>query len=165
MTVPFFIPFINKPDVTGQIPVGITTAYTVPAGKYAKVNVMLSVVSYYSFSFQSGSNSLSTTDNVDGCRSESFSVWLKAGDVITISGTSAGSSNSVTFTGAASTGTSFTYPSSASVTITINGNPYTIQCYGKQVVFMPASTSGVYGVTNQSSSKSLIHYEEFIEPV
>jgi len=163
MTVPLFVPFINKPDVTGQIPVGITTAYTVPAGRYARVAVNLSVVAYYTFSFSSGSNSLGTTENVDGCKSESFSVWLKAGDVITISGTSAGSPNIVGFIGGGS-GTSFTYLASASVTITINGNPYTIQCYGKQVVFMPAGANANYNVTNQSSSRSLIHYEEFIEP-
>ena len=157
MTVPLFVPFINKPDVTGQIPVGLTTAYTVPSGKYARVTVMLSVTAGMSFSFQSGNAGLSIADNIDGARSETFSLWLKAGDVITISGTTAGSSSSVTYSASA------TYPVSASATITVNGNPYTIQCYGK-IITGWSGASGTYNVTNISQSKSLIHYEEYIEP-
>jgi hypothetical protein len=159
MTVPLFVPFINKPDVTGQIPVGITTAYTVPAGKYARVTVNLSCSSIFSLS---GNPAALTQINPSvSSNSLSFSIWLKAGDVITVSNSAPSSSQTIS----ANLSATVSVATTATATYNINGNAYSISASGSAMGQGGSTGSGPTTFTISTSASSMAHYEEYIEPV
>ena len=77
----FFVPFDNNPTSHDEE----TTTYTVPAGKYAKVTVNISI----SGSINLGSLTLTTARSTVLARTaHSFDVWMKAGDTLVMTDTS-----------------------------------------------------------------------------
>ena len=101
MSAPYIIPFNFQPVAT----VAAGSTYTVPSGKFARVVATLTVSALVGAS--GGSNGAQSQTNTGV-----FEYWLKAGDVITVTGV----------TGATSGG-AVTGVASATVTaeVTING--------------------------------------------
>lgn len=157
MTVSLFVPFINKPDVTGQIPVGLTTAYEVPAGKYARVTFNLACSSIYS---QSGNINGDAINPSISANSLSFCIWLKSGDVISVS--SSAPTSSQTIPGNATAVVSLA--ATASATYLINGNSYSIYSSGSACGSASSTGGGPSTFSISTSATSMAHYEEYIEP-
>jgi len=159
MTVPLFVPFINKPDVTGQIPVGLTTAYTVPAGRYARVTVNLSCSSAFSASGNINTSGNNVNPTISS-NASSFTIWLKAGDVITVSNSSPTSQQTIPANATASVSVSAT----ATATYNINGNSYSISASGSATGYASSTGFGSSFFTISTTAMSMAHYEEYIEP-
>jgi len=77
----FFVPFDNNPTSHDEE----TTTYTVPAGKYAKVTVNISI----SGSITNPSLTITTPSPPSLANvAHSFDVWMKAGDILVMTDTS-----------------------------------------------------------------------------
>lgn len=82
MSSPYIMPFNNMPANTGA---GSTT-YTVPAGKYARVTISIEAA------FNIELTSQQITYPTISCQSQIFTVWMRAGDVLSgsLTGATAG---------------------------------------------------------------------------
>lgn len=137
MSAPYIIPFNQQPVNTGA---GSST-YTVPSGKYARLTYNLYAVATVTCSIATNSPvNLSNSDNLSG------SVWLKAGDAITV-GTSVPSGTS---------GSGAGISGSASASILLNATTFAQAIAG-------ISSSGVTAATLTlgGSTGSLFMYEEY----
>jgi hypothetical protein len=84
MSAPYIIPFNNQPANTGA---GSST-YTVPSGKYTRLVVAVHTSAYGNVSLINQVVDMSNDSNT-----VTQAYWLKAGDIVTVSTTSASASN------------------------------------------------------------------------
>lgn len=119
MSAPFIVPFNFAPVSTAK---GTTGSYTVPAGKYALVNISIDHAFYHSTSFTVSFAGLSSALVSLGNRSESFSLWLKAGDVLTLANTNTNASATISRNGFGAVDLNVSLQASSVTSITIGGS-------------------------------------------
>lgn len=106
MSAPYIIPFNHQPSLTAAY---ANSGVTVPSGKYARIRFTLSVTAYLT---HSGGTAIGASIEIDKTDSNCTTgdVWLKAGDVISVSNsapsgsvvTTAGVVNNITATSTSS---------------------------------------------------------------
>ena len=90
--IPLQYPFNFHPVNTGR---GTqASSYTVPAGKYARVIITLSVTAYFT-NASSGGSAADVLSHSDGSETVSFETYMTAGEQLTFSATAASASDTV----------------------------------------------------------------------
>jgi hypothetical protein len=146
MSSTYFIPFNNRPVSNGAT----STGYTVAAGKYQRVTVTLRCNAHGYTNYATHGNTTS------GSESLVVSVWLKAGDSISVTGSFTAVSNTTV-----GTSDCVTAAATATSSLIINSSTAaTIKCVataevGPLVAGMIAGVSGEHG--------QIIYYEEYNE--
>jgi hypothetical protein len=145
MSAPYIIPFNHQPISTG---VGSST-YTVPSGKYTRLVVAVHTSAY--------GNVSQANQRVESMSNDSNTVtqayWLKAGDVVTVSTTSASASASP------STGATSFLRSSSIASVLINGSTVIDSESYSHIEINNANTSVTVSISGNSSARYF--YEEY----
>lgn len=147
MSAPYIIPFNNQPVATGAS----SSTYTVPANKYARVTITLSVTAYASGTNDSAFGN-TPAEGPSLADSKTIVIWAKAADAISFSTSAASASaTAVTAQNRYATGTS-------SSSVRLNGATFsTIQVtavgHTSNVNLSPVSVSG--------SAIGYLYYEEY----
>lgn len=155
MAAPFIIPFNFQPTSTNR---GTTATYTVPAGKYAKITVLMDHDFELAATVTSPQNSIPTTSQSKSIRSKNIETWLSSGSTLVVATTntngSATRSNNNTFEAANATGTIAT-------TVTINGVAWITITSKGNITICGYNATGSYGVTATCFSSSGWIAEEY----
>ena len=168
MAAPIVVPFNNQPINTG-----VTTAsYTVPAGKYSRVIVSIGLSAQFSKTPTSnettGANSQTGSYmSTPASFNDKLELWLKAGDVLAFTTTTASGTITVPSTTLAASGQLLRVAqSSTSASITLNASSLATFYATSQVSFQQSPGTGVTSTILTlgafgGTATVVTHFEEF----